>query len=454
MHRRAFLFLALTICLIAFIVGLSTAGIFAQSSTGTKSSHKDFGSSLKRLKWDPKKNAAVETKSKNNKEEDADEDVVRVQTSLVVSDLLVVDQQGEGVLGLTQGDFVVTEDGKLQQVEVFSIGQSGVVPRSIVLIIDSSLNQAGFVDTSVQAAKSLVDALRPKDRMAIVTDQIELLSDFTQDKQKLKEKLDSLTRRPRSINNISSTDRDPRRRSGHYSALLATLNELFTKSDQLPLIIFQANGNEASLLRDSIVSYWAPPPDYLSGDEKKKAMETYRRQMENQQSQLREFSLNDVFAAVTKSRATIYAIIPGPRLIGLERADQISRTKVWTHKFRLGRASAISKDGSTAQQSKSEDTPNWMWDWAADSIIKEQDALLSLAKLSGGWADFLEDPKEATQIFSRILSDMNQRYIIGYYPSNKDFDGKLRRVNIAVSNHPEYLVLGRKSYYAPSGQPE
>lgn len=450
----AFRFVALTICLIAFTVELSTVVLFAQSSTDTKPRHKDFGSSLKRLKWDPKKNAAIEIKSKNNKEEDSDDDVVKVQTSLVVSDVLVVDRQGQVILGLHPDDFVVTEDEKPQKVEVFSVGKTGVVPRSVVLIIDSSLEQAGFIKTTVQAAKSLVEALHPKDRMAIVTDQIELLSDFTQDKNKLKEKLDSLIHRKRFINPTSSADRDLRKRGAHYSALLATLNELLTKSDQLPLIIFQANGNEASLLRNSIVSYWAAPPDYLSGDEKKKATETYRRQMENQQSQLREFSLNDVFAAAAKSRATIYAVIPGLRLIGLERSDQISLTKVWTQKFRLGRALAISNDGSTSYQNSSDNTPNWMWDWAADSLIKEQNALLDLAKLSGGWADFLENPKDASQIYSRILSDMNQRYLIGYYPSNKDFDGKLRRVNISVLNHSEYLILGRKSYYAPSGEPQ
>jgi hypothetical protein len=44
---------------------------------------------------------------------------------------------------------------------------------------------------------------------------------------------------------------------------------------------------------------------------------------------------------------------------------------------------------------------------------------------------------------------MNRRYIIGYYPTNKEHDGTRRTVKIGVRGHPEYVVLARKSYYAP-----
>ena len=52
------------------------------------------------------------------------------------------------------------------------------------------------------------------------------------------------------------------------------------------------------------------------------------------------------------------------------------------------------------------------------------------------------------EIYSRILSDVDRRYVIGYYPTNKTRDGKRRKVLIGVRNHPEYTVEGRKTYYA------
>jgi hypothetical protein len=93
--------------------------------------------------------------------------------------------------------------------------------------------------------------------------------------------------------------------------------------------------------------------------------------------------------------------------------------------------------------------PEWVYLQAADLAQQRQTALASVAKLSGGWPEFLEKPEQASAIYSRILSDINRRYIIGYYPTNIVRDGKLRKAHFEVRNHPEYVVWGRKSYYAP-----
>jgi hypothetical protein len=75
--------------------------------------------------------------------------------------------------------------------------------------------------------------------------------------------------------------------------------------------------------------------------------------------------------------------------------------------------------------------------------------MVEAAALTGGWAEYLEKPEDAQAIYSQILSDINQRYVIGYYPTNDARDGGLRRVKITVRDHPEYQTLGRKMYYAP-----
>jgi len=101
---------------------------FTQSNEKPKL--KDFGSSLKRFKWDPKRNAAVEGKNGARKnKDDGDDDVVRVETSLVTSDVLVLDALGDPVAGLTDKDFLLAEDGKPQHVGMFSLGDSVTVPR-------------------------------------------------------------------------------------------------------------------------------------------------------------------------------------------------------------------------------------------------------------------------------------------------------------------------------------
>jgi hypothetical protein len=84
-----------------------------------------------------------------------------------------------------------------------------------------------------------------------------------------------------------------------------------------------------------------------------------------------------------------------------------------------------------------------------DQELEIQRALVDLAKLSGGWAEFLETKSQTATIYNRILADLSLRYIIGYYPTNKAHDGKRRRIAIEVKGHPEYIITSRKSYYAP-----
>jgi hypothetical protein len=84
-----------------------------------------------------------------------------------------------------------------------------------------------------------------------------------------------------------------------------------------------------------------------------------------------------------------------------------------------------------------------------DEKLKVQTTLFEVAKTSGGWAEFLETQSNANQIYSRILADLNERYIVGYYPTNKERDGKRRKITLEVKGHPEYVITGRKSYYAP-----
>jgi hypothetical protein len=86
----------------------------------------------------------------------------------------------------------------------------------------------------------------------------------------------------------------------------------------------------------------------------------------------------------------------------------------------------------------------------AEENAKLQEALAAVAPLTGGWTEFLEQPAQAQGIYSRIMSDISQRYIVGFYPTNKERDGKRRRINFEVKGHPEYTILGRRSYFAPS----
>jgi VWFA-related protein len=378
-----------------------------------KQRREEFGSSLKRLKWDERERKAVEMKDVDGRP-DSDA-VIKVETALAVFDILALDKDGRTVSGLSKKDFIVTEDGAPQEVASLSLGDGSTVARSIVLVIDYSGSLRPFIEDSVAAAKTIVDRLKPNDRMAIVTDDVALLVDFTKDKKKLKDGLNSLWKRARS---------GKPGRSEQYSALLATLKELVGGAER-PIIIFQTDGDELGRLRSAVNS----PPDgnrhLTTGNQK-------------------EYSLEDIYTTAEKTRTTVYAVIPGVRFAGVPPEEHVERARTL-----FGKLFQSQQEWGGWRRELTPPFEGYLRSRAQMSL-RQQLALAGVAKLTGGWAEFLEEPGQAAGIYDRIFAGIERRYILTYYPTNTKRDGKLRRVEIKVRNQPEYTILGKKSYYAES----
>lgn len=446
---RTSLFKTLTAIL---VIGLVCSSSFPQAPR-EKPTLKDFGSSLKKLKWDPEKNRAVNT-VQPGVNESSDGDVIRIETSLVVSDVLVTDKQGRPQRNLTASDFVITEDGAPQQVGHFALGDSVNLSRSIVLIIDYSRSQFPYIADSIEAAKILVDKLRPRDQMAIITDDVELLVGFTSDKQDLKRALDSLIEKNRGSKGVLGLGKKRPQfgRSAQFSALLATLKEAFDDEDQSPVIVFQTDGDEIEYLRNSVIVHEVPPG--LSPELRAEVQEQIEQKKKLQRAGMTEFSLDDVYREVEKSRTTIYPIIVRPRLLGLSEDEQIRRLTAEDERAVATWSAAASSEKlknifQARQEERRKKLTKEIWEARLDQELKVQQALVELANLSGGSAEFLETRSQAAEIYNRIVQDLNQRYIVGYYPTNKNRDGKRRQFSITVKGHPDYLITSRRSYYAP-----
>ena len=450
MRTKLFRYLAVVVVI---AVTLPVSNSFAQS-TREKPKLKDFGSSLKKLKWDPEKNETGDNAGGVESRNADGDDVIRIETSLVACDLLVVDKQGHTVRGLKESDFTISEDGTPQQVGHFLLGDNANVPRSIVLIIDYSGSQYPYIRNSVESAKLLVDKLGPLDRMALVTDDVEMLVDFTNDKVNLKKKLDLLVTRNNGKKGFLGVGGIRRQfgRSAQYSALMATLKEAFDDEDQRPIIVFQTDGDEAQYLRNPIITPSVPPN--LPPDLQAEAQEQVEQLLRLQRQSMTEFSLDDVYRAVEKSRATIYTVVPGYRLIGLTPQQQMERVKADDDRriaeWLASEGPKMREAFKAREDERQKKSPIEVLKYRTEQSVKVQAALAEVATLSGGWTEFLETPSQADDIYSRIFSDINQRYIVGYYPSNKRRDGKRRKINFEVKGHPEYTILGRRSYYAPS----
>jgi Ca-activated chloride channel family protein len=82
---------------------------------------------------------------------------------------------------------------------------------------------------------------------------------------------------------------------------------------------------------------------------------------------------------------------------------------------------------------------------------KGHEGMITLAEETGGVAFLPDKLGDLTRVFSQITSELQAQYLIGYYSTNENNDGKYRRITVRVPKRPELRIRARQGYYAPKG---
>jgi hypothetical protein len=194
------------------------------------------------------------------------------------------------------------------------------------------------------------------------------------------------------------------------------------REEERPIIIFQTDGDQIDAL-GQLPPVWLRP--YIPT----------------------KFSFENLLTAAERARVTIYSIIPGVPMIGFSGEELLKQSRLdWENRMK-------------AQEElwRLRNLPARPMNPPTDEFLLRNAArwshlhlgVVQLAKATGGWADYLEKPEQADGLYAHVLNDINQRYIISYYPKNRVRDGKRRKISFEVRGHPEYTILGRRSYFAP-----
>ena len=122
-----------------------------------------------------------------------DNEVLRIETAEVSLYVRVVDDKNRPVNDLGLDDFKVFEDGVPQPITSLTKAE---VPMINALVIDNSRSLRAQLKKVIEAGKIFVGANRAGDESSIVrfvsSDKIEVVQDFTQNKNALSEALDNL----------------------------------------------------------------------------------------------------------------------------------------------------------------------------------------------------------------------------------------------------------------------
>lgn len=339
------------------------------------------------------------------------DDVIRVETQLVDVPIAVTSAGGQPLRGLKASNFLVYEDGKLQEIADFS---ATTAPFEVALLLDTSGSTRSDLQLIQRAAQYFVDSLRPGDRVAVLAFKTErtqtqayavseVLSYLTDDRKKLRA----------AIDNTQMSNGTP-----YYDSLVQVAEKVFRDK---PAEEFR--GRRALVaLTDGVDSSSVGDFELAKGQLEERGVISFFVRVDTR-DYFEQDLLGDCQNAIHFSSAQIrryYRSIKSK--VGMERAVNFCQLGDFE---RL----AISKK---------------LYE-IADTEMND------LAKTSGGVVFEVGDLTDARGAFKSVADEIGTKYTLGYYPTNDKKDGTYRKITVQVKGLPKgTAVRAREGYTSPT----
>ena len=409
-------------------------------------------------------------KSKESQEKAAP--IFRVPVDVVVVNAVVTDKQGNPVTDLTQSDFKVYEDGKLQAIQTFgqesyeSIqsdeekgGAQSVTPRStkaepnstrprlISILIDDMTTGANWEDYPLilDAVKKFVEQdVRPGDQVAMVAASGRLYYPFSDSRQALLEEVAALSLKVKP--------------DARFKSECPTLGEIQAKKiAEHPFMDDLQDSYFRTAVLETIQCMSLRPQDVelAKGVARKEAgrqhqdsqyririlLNTFRQHFRS----LRHFDA--IKSAVLFSRGflsqgddvTSYALqdVVDQALASGVVLNTVDARGLYTPVTPASERVVSSSDGSTATDKQN----MYLEDMAA-----QEDPLARMANDTGGL--FYHNSNDLYTGVKKIVHRQSSYYVLTYTRPSQKSDGRYHHIKVEVA-HPGLELSYRKGYYAP-----
>lgn len=153
------------------------------------------------------------------------DDVIRVNTDLVVVNATVTDENGRPLSGLQQSDFTILEDSHPQNIAFFGAHST---PFAAIILLDASGSMGNRMSLARSAAIRFVEGLRPEDAVAVYQfdSKVRKVQDFS------------------SSGDLSSRvfDAEANGMTVLYDAILQAARELATRPERRKAIVVLSDG--------------------------------------------------------------------------------------------------------------------------------------------------------------------------------------------------------------------
>lgn len=401
--RSLLSFAALSLALVGFLLIANVA----------LSTHAQDGAKQQRPRRVGAEESGPSKATEKSQTEEVDEgDVVRIETQLVSVPAVVTNSSGRPLSGLREGNFLVYENGQPQKIATFATTE---VPFEIALLLDTSGSTRSDVALIRQAANAFVAALRPGDRVAIVA------FNTARRGQSLAAKVDVLTALTdnrkllgQAIENLGTSNGTP-----FYDALGKIATDVFHDKPTEEM-----RGRRAVVaLTDGVDS--TSDSDFASARSTllRATVASYFIQVNTEdfvEDRLLKDCEDDGRLSLSAKQLQRYRLIFYPRAKAEDYMDFCAM-------------------GPFERMTISRDLYN---------VARQE--MNDLAKDSGGRNFVANSLQDARAAFARVATEIGTQYSLGYYPTNKNRDGKFRAIRVELRGlNDKAQVRAREGYFAP-----
>ena len=326
-----------------------------------------------------------------------EDEVVRVNTTLVTIPVSVMDRAGRYVPNVGREEFRIWEDGVEQQVAYFATVEK---PFTVALVLDTSGSTRFRLEEMQDAAVNCVNQLRPDDRVLVVSfdDEVRVLAEATSDRSLLRDAI-RRTRRGEGTRLYDVVDFVINRRLNRLDGRKAVI--LFTDGVDTTSrsASYQSTAQDAEELDALIypVQYDTFGQNAQSGGGQSGGGTTTRRR---------------------RGGTGIIEIL----------ADILSGGGVSVGTGGGGGGGGTNCTGCTREEYE-----------RGDRYLNE------LARLTGARLYRADTTRDLAGAFSLIAEELRRQYSLGYYPKQPGRAGERRRVKVRVMR-PNLAVRARDSY--------
>ena len=402
----------------------------------------------------------------------------QVEVDYVDVDVVVTDEQGNFVRGLTRDDFQVLEDGKPVKIDTFSTveipierydqslfggrktaedvrsNRPTLAGRFYVIVLDDMGTSPLRSQYVIRAARQFVEQyVAANDTAAVVytSGRRDRAQEFTSDRRLLLASIDKFMGTKLRSSTLDKLD-------GYYmqkalEAGLAGPNgepvdpdssqardaNPFSRGEGYPNRSYDMNDIERGQRALGVLGQIKNYAEFLANVRgRRKALVLFSEGI--------DYPTNDIFAshdattvlgamkdavtAAARANVNIFAVDPRG-LVGLT-SEYIELNQSNADLFNLG-----SRDPRAGMQPQT-------------ALLAEmrltQDSLRTLSEETGGIASI--DANSLSSAFSRIVEANSTYYMIGYYPPNHPRDGRFHKIDVRVTR-PGVRVLARRGYASP-----